>query len=266
MAFMEINFHSEALGSDTTINVIVPQRTRGNIGVKEGEFGESYPTLFLLHGMSDDHTIWMRRTSIERYAEEHGIAVVMPSTMLGWYTDMKYGAHFRTYIGEELPKVVRSYFPGMSRKREDTYIAGLSMGGYGTLALALTYPETFSIAAPLSAVFDPRYLHHPEDPSNTYFLDIFGKIDEFEGSKNDLFHLAKLRKEDGSPLPSLYIACGSEDSLIRQNRTMHMHLLDLGYDLIYSEKPGSHNWAFWDKEIQNVLNFIDQKRKSRKEN
>lgn len=261
MAFMEINFHSDALGSDTTVNVVVPQRTRGNIGIREGEFGDTYPTLFLLHGMSDDHTIWSRRTSIERYADEQGIAVVMPSTQLGWYTDMKFGPHFRSYIGEELPKIVRGFFPGMSHKREDTYLAGNSMGGYGSLALALTYPETFSIAAPLSGAFDPKWLYKPESPDMNLFYDIFGKIEEFDGSNNDLFHLSKVRREDGSPLPSIYMACGTEDFLYADNRRMKAHLEVLGYDLTYVEKPGSHNWSFWDGEIQAVLNFIDAKRR-----
>ncbi|MBQ4353517.1 MAG: esterase family protein [Clostridia bacterium] len=260
MAFMEVNFFSDVLGMCMSMYVVLPQKTRGNIGVKEGETGAEIPTLYLLHGMSDDHTIWMRRTSVERYAEERGIAVVMPTTYLGWYTDMKYGYNYRTFIGDELPKICRSFFPQLSKKREDTYVAGLSMGGYGTLALALTYPETFSIACPLSAAFDPTHLYDPAHPENTFFTDIFGSIDEFAGSCNDLYHMAKVRKEDGSPLPALYIAVGTEDFLLADNRKMHLHLLSLGYDLIYSEKPGVHNWAFWDKEIQNVLDFICARR------
>ena len=95
MAFLEVNFFSDALGMAMSMNVVLPQKTRGNIGVNPGETGETYPALYLLHGMSDDHTTWMRRTSIERYAEEHGVAVVMPTTYLGWYTDMKYGYRYR---------------------------------------------------------------------------------------------------------------------------------------------------------------------------
>ena len=109
MAFMEVNFFSDVLGMCMSMYVIVPQKTRGNIGVTEGNFDQTYPTLYLLHGMSDDHTIWMRRTSIERYAEARGIAVVMPTTYLGWYTDMKYGYNYRKFIGEELPKICRSF-------------------------------------------------------------------------------------------------------------------------------------------------------------
>ena len=171
MAFLEVNFFSDALGMAMSMNVVLPQKTRGNIGVNPAETDGAVPTLYLLHGMSDDHTTWMRRTSIERYAEERGIAVVMPTTYLGWYTDMKYGYAYRTFIGEELPKICRSFFPMLSARREDTYVSGNSMGGYGSLALALTYPGTFGVCAPLSAAFDPTHLHdpaHPEEPDGAH--------------------------------------------------------------------------------------------------
>ncbi len=258
MAFLEVNFFSDALGMAMSMNVVLPQKTRGNIGVNPGETGETYPTLYLLHGMSDDHTTWMRRTSIERYAEEHGVAVVMPTTYLGWYTDMKYGYRYRTFIGDELVKRCRSFFPGMSNKREDTYVSGNSMGGYGSLALALTYPETFGYCAPLSAAFDPIHLYSPD---NHFFTDIYGEPDEFKGSDNDLFALAEKRKADGSPLPKLFISCGQSDFLLADNRRMRDHLTALGYDAAYREPDGAHTWGFWDREIQLVLNWIDEKRK-----
>ena len=261
MAFLEVNFFSDVLGMAMSMNVVLPQRTRGNIGVTPGETGAAFPTLWLLHGMSDDHTIWMRRTSIERYAEERGLAVVMPTTYLGWYTDMKYGYRYRTFLGEELPKICRSFFPGMSAKREDNYISGNSMGGYGSLALALTYPENYGVCAPLSAAFDPTHLYNPEHPENTFFTDIYGPIDEFAGSPNDLFHMAEVRAADGSSLPKLFIDCGQSDFLLADNHRMRDHLTALGYDLTYREPDGAHTWGFWDREIQNVLNFIDETRK-----
>ena len=143
MAFLQVNFFSSVLGMCTAMNVILPQTTstRGLIGVDTADADVTYPVLYLLHGMSDDHTIWSRRTSIERYADERGIAVVMPTTELGWYTNMKHGRQWRSFIGEELPAICHDFFPRISQKREDTYIAGLSMGGYGAYALAMTYPE-----------------------------------------------------------------------------------------------------------------------------
>ena len=131
MALLHVDFFSDVLGMCTQMDVILPERTRGQIGM-EGKRGDGkYPTLYLLHGMSDDQTIWQRRTSIERYASEHGIAVVMPTTQLGWYTDMHIGFKWWTFLSQELPAICRSFFPYMSDRREDTFAAGLSMGGYG---------------------------------------------------------------------------------------------------------------------------------------
>lgn len=258
MAFLEVNFFSDVLGMCMSMNVILPYAKQEYDCPQAIAEGDTYPTLYLLHGMGDDHTSWMRNTSIERYASSRRMAVVMPSTYLGWYTDMKYGYAYRTFIGEELPKICRSFFPGMSHRREDNYISGLSMGGYGALAMALTYPETYSIAAPLSAAFDPKHLYNSND---NYFCDIFGDIDSFDGSDNDLFYLAERNMREGKPLPELYIACGTDDSLLGENRRMREKLDQLGYDFTYSESPGNHNWAFWDKEIQNVLAFIDSRRR-----
>lgn len=258
MAFLEVNFFADSLGMAMSMNVILPTAREERDVPHAIQAGDTYPTLYLLHGMSDDHTSWMRNTSLERYAAAHRLAIVMPTTYLGWYTDMKYGFAYRTFIGEELPQICRSFFPGMSDKREDTYVAGLSMGGYGSLALAFTYPDTFSIAAPLSGAFDPTYLHRE---GNNYFTDIFGEADAFHGSKNDLFHLAKKNKEEGKPIPAIYMACGESDSLLAQSRRMHAHLDALGYDVTYHEGPGGHEWGFWDSEIQNILTYLADKRK-----
>lgn len=263
MAFLEVNFFSDVLGMCTSMNVILPQKTSGSIGTKNGEFGETYPTLYLLHGMTDDHTTWIRRTSIELLAEESGMAVVMPTTNLGWYTDMRYGYKYRTFIGEELSKICRSFFPFMSKERNDTYIGGNSMGGYGALAIALTYPDTFSLVTSLSGACSPKWLHKPDDPTDTYFSDIFGPIDEFDGSDNDLFYLAEKVADDGKPKPQVYMWCGESDFLLEYNRDMFACLKKHGYDVTYSETPGNHGWIYWDPEMKNVFSYIRNKREVR---
>ncbi len=255
MALLEVKFYSEVLGMQTSMNVLLPQRTVGNIGVATGEVADSYPVLYLLHGMSDDHTIWSRRTKIELNTDWRGMAIVMPTTYLGWYTDMKHGPKYRKFIGEELPKICRRLFPGISAKREDTYIAGNSMGGYGAMAIALTYPETFSAAGLLSGAVDPRFLYDMWG-SHGYYRDIFGRPEEFDGSENDLFHLAELRVNEGGKLPKLYMWCGSEDFLVEYNHKMHDHLTAIGYPHVYSECPGDHSWGHWDREIENILCYI----------
>lgn len=256
MAFLQVNFFSSVLGMCTAMNVILPQTTstRGLIGVDTADADVTYPVLYLLHGMSDDHTIWSRRTSIERYADERGIAVVMPTTELGWYTNMKHGRQWRSFIGEELPAICHDFFPRISQKREDTYIAGLSMGGYGAYALAMTYPGQYSAAAALSAAFLPLRFGRDTEP---FWQDIFGTMSEYTGGENDLIALSSRLVREGAPLPRLYMWCGTEDGLYSQNIAMRDHLNKLGWeDFTYEESAGNHNWRCWDEKIQTVLAWL----------
>ncbi len=244
---------------NTSMNILLPQKTQGNIGVAEAKVEERCPVLFLLHGMSDDHTIWQRRTTVELDVDWRGMAVVMPTTYLGWYTDIENGPQYRRFVGEELPKICRRLFPILSDRREDTYIAGNSMGGYGALAIAMTYPETFSVTAPLSGAFDPRFLYTMWG-SVDYFAELYGDSKLFEGSDNDLWHLTEQRVKAGGKLPKIYFWCGSEDFLIDYNRKMHEHLTAIGYPHVYKESPGDHSWGHWSREIENILCYIDEQR------
>jgi putative tributyrin esterase len=248
MARITCDFYSEALQCSTSISVILPQQ----VGVLESEevpdFGKTYPTLYLLHGLSDDHTIWSRRTSIERYADSYGIAVVMPAVGRSWYTDMEYGHDYFTYVSRELPKVVQSMFP-LSSKREDNYIAGLSMGGYGALKTAFHFPENYRAAASLSGAVDvvERLSDFKKD-----FPAIFGNR-QVEASGDDLFHMAKVLVESDSPRPFLYVNCGTEDHLYEANLRFRDHCGEIGLDVMYEEFPGTHEWGYWDQHIQKVL-------------
>ena len=142
--FCSLKFFSESLGMQTEVYVLLPQRgTEGQIGVNGTvPDTEKFRCLYLLHGLSDDHTIWMRRTSIERYADAYGIAVVMPCAAKSFYTDMKNGDAYYTFVAKELPARIRSTF-NISGKREDNFVAGLSMGGYGALKIGLRECESF---------------------------------------------------------------------------------------------------------------------------
>lgn len=265
MAYLHVNYFSDVLGLSVSMNVVLPQKTRGAFGGDSDGADGRYPTLYLLHGMSDDYTTWMRQTSIERYAEETGIAVVMPNAHLSWYTDMKFGLNYRTFIGEELVKTCRSFFPGMSHRREDTWIAGNSMGGYGALAIALTYPDTFSAAAPIAGALLPGNLYTGTDEGNLggrdnrFWTDIFGPRENFEGSENDLEALAAKRAADGSPMPVVYQCCGTEDFLYQDNLKMRDCLLSLGYDLTYKEYSGWHAWHFWDQQIRPIVHWLKKR-------
>ena len=166
MAFLQIQFFSDVLNVASTVNVILPEANQG-IGIKAAENAELPKVLYLLHGYSDDHSIWMRRTSIERYASRYRLAVVMPAVNHSFYTNEAQGEKYFDYVSQELPETVRTFFR-VSSAPEDTYVAGLSMGGYGALKLALTYPERFRAAGSFSGVVDiaGRYVRDGEVSSN----------------------------------------------------------------------------------------------------
>lgn len=260
MALLHVNFFSNVLGMCMQMDVILPQKTRGQIGAEGTGSSGNYPTLYLLHGMSDDHTIWQRRTSIERYVEDMGIAVVMPTTHLGWYTDMHHGLKYWTFISEELPAICHDFFPKMSDKREDNFVAGLSMGGYGAIKLALGASDRFCAGATFSGAMDVRNLREQNLESMDFWQNIFGPFDQVAGSDNDLFHLAEKLKASGKQLPKLYMWCGTEDFLYQDNRNMRNCFEDLGFDLTYKESSGDHQWKYWDEMIQDVLKWLPIKR------
>ena len=140
MAFLECHIYSSVLGRAVNVNVLLPQVPySANAEVRKQKF----PVLYLLHGLSDDATMWFRRSSIERYADAHKIAVVMPDGGRGFYSDAVAGDQMWTFISAELPFFIKSAFP-VSDKREHTFAAGLSMGGYGALKLGLRMPENFA--------------------------------------------------------------------------------------------------------------------------
>ncbi|MBQ8953477.1 MAG: esterase family protein [Clostridia bacterium] len=257
MALLHTDFFSNVLGMCVQMDVILPQRTTGQIGMEGKTRLGKYPTLYLLHGLSDDHTIWQRRTSIERYVADLGIAVVMPCTHRAWYTDTASGMKYWTYISEELPAICRDFFPNMSDRREDTWAAGLSMGGYGALKLGLRASDTFSRVAALSGALDVAGLTAPLNKNRLAYWDtVFGPAEGIKGSFNDLFAAATELKASGKPLPDVFMWCGTEDGLYPANIAMRDHLNKLGYNLTYTESPGDHQWKYWDEQIQNVLKWI----------
>lgn len=259
MALLHVDFFSDVLGMSMNMDVILPQQTQGQIGMEGKRAQGRCKTVYLLHGMSDDHTIWQRRTSIERYASKLGIAVVMPATHLGFYTDTTYGMNYWTYISKELPQICREFFPQMSDKREDTLAAGLSMGGYGAWKLGLRASDTFGAAASLSGALDiveDVKRNNKENPQLIpLFAGIFGSLKDLEDSDNEIMTLAGKLKDEKKELPRLYAWCGTEDFLYQGNLTVWEYVKNLGYDLISEESPGDHQWKYWDAKIQDVLRW-----------
>jgi S-formylglutathione hydrolase FrmB len=254
MAHLRCDFFSEALSLSTSMTVLLPQRTTTQIGM-EGRAQEGPPpVLYLLHGLSDDDTIWLRRTSIERYVAPLGLAVVMPQVHRSFYTDEAYGGRYWTFLSEELPELVHSLFR-VSDRPEDTFVAGLSMGGYGALKWALRHPERFAAAASLSGAVDVVGLRtgrvRPEDPR--MFERIF-EDREPAGTPDDLRRL--LTQAGTAGLPALHVSCGTEDALIEDNRAFVDACAAAGIPVTSSFGPGGHDWAYWDDRIQDVLAWL----------
>ena len=247
MALFEFHYKSEALKSNVTVNVILPEYP------KNEETG--FKVLYLLHGLSGDCFDWIRYTSIERYAKDHGIAVIMPSVGRSWYTDTAYGANYFTFVADELPRVCRSYFKGISGEREDTYVGGLSMGGYGALKLAVTYPERYAGCISLSGSLDitrKGRTYILEEWRGNFGFDIENAA-ELEGSDFDLFKLTRRSASEGKKFPKFYLWCGTEDVLVNVNREYRDLLCEIGAEHAYSESEGDHTWKWWDKHIQPAL-------------
>ncbi len=257
MALIHCDFFSEVLQVCTSATVILPQATNGQIGMSGAAGDGRHRTLWLLHGMSDDHTIWQRRTSIERYVAPLGLAVVMPRVERSFYADMHQGPRFWTFISEELPRLCRSFFP-LSDRREDNFVAGLSMGGYGAFKLGLRCPDQFAAAASLSGAVDIGHTMRAVDANrDAEWVRIFGPLDQLAGSEHDLFGAASDLAASGRPRPRLFQWCGTDDFLYQGNLLFRDHVAPLGYDFTYEEGPGGHSWDMWDAQIQRVLEWLE---------
>lgn len=251
MALAELNFYSEALGMQTTVNVIIPQKSSsGEIGIKSDAKDEKYKCVYLLHGLSDNHSIWLRRTSIERYAQEYGICVVMPCADKSFYTDMKDGGKYYTYIANELPRIIREFF-NVSEKREDNFIAGNSMGGYGALKIGLRECDSFCACAGLSSVADIVGL---TDTFRDVYIPIFGEELNIPDEEN-LFFLTQSNNNNPNK-PKIYMGVGTEDYMYKENIKLKEHIESLDFDFTYRESSGTHCWEFWDEYIQYVLEWM----------
>lgn len=263
MALLHTYFFSEALGMSASVDVILPQFAKKQIGmaatVREGKT----PVLWLLHGASDNHTIWGRRTSIERYVADLGIAVIMPNAHLSRYTDMAHGGKYFTYIADELPVLMRGFFPMLSDKREDNFIAGLSMGGYGCLKIGLSRPRNYCAIGSFSS--GNRLNMRAEGNSqmmNAMNDRVFGVLPDgsIEGTEHDIFKLGRDVVKAGGPYPRVYMACGTEDfayGAFRSTADFFESVPGNPFDFTCTERPGVHEWGFWDHEIQSFLKFID---------
>lgn len=242
MAHLQLHYPNAALGMQAGVDVILPDP-----GAK-GPFS----VMYLLHGLSDDHSVWMRRSAIERHVGGLPLIVVMPDGGRGFYSDAGVGFAYETAIARDLINYIDEMFYTRA-ERAGRCIGGLSMGGYGALKFALRFPHMFCSAHSHSGAVD--FGHNDQRWADTDRAAEFARIigPKPKGGHYDLYALAK--KIDKKLLPALRIDCGVDDFLIEQNREFHQYLLNQKIDHEYEEFPGEHSWEYWDTHIQEAIAF-----------
>ena len=261
MAVITTRYQSQALGGFVTFQTILPFEDFGPNPIVPNpdpyRRPEGLRTLYLLHGITGDDRDWLLGTRIARYAAEHRIAVVMPDGRNSFYVDQTPTDRWGEFIGKELVDVTRTLFP-LSHRREDTFLGGLSMGGYGALRNGLKYNDTFSRIVGLSSALVFYDIPNTSDDTpipwqkKSYYERIFGDVHqlaEHDMDPEDLF----LRCQQ--PV-DLFLAVGTEDFLLDYNRRFRDFLLAHNASLTYHEEPGAHEWDFWDRNIARALDWL----------
>lgn len=244
MALIRCDFHSASLDMSTSMVLLLP----------EDRPSSKVPVVYLLHGLSDNCTGWTRYTSVERYARSYGIALVMPEVQRSFYADMALGLPYFEFLTEDLPKTLSNLF---SLSRDDCYMMGLSMGGYGAMKCVLTYPERYKGAAAFSSVAGIKAaFSEASGKRKAEFSAIFGSEVPDDA---DLYKL--LEKADPSALPPFLMTCGDADTRLCQNKAFYNSLKEKGVPCRFLSWEGAHEWAFWDKSVSIAFDYFFKERR-----
>jgi len=267
MAISRFSFLSATLGYHVNVCVLLPTTAGAYDLPQEVSIPKKkYQTLYLLHGGGGSCTDWVRNTRIERLAEKYQLAVVMPEMGLSFYADMHHGQRYFTYLTEELPKLMEFLFP-LSARREDRFVAGFSMGGYGTLKWALNKPDFFSAAAAMSGAsltvefFETNgYAGINSGSDNSWFYNTWGTVDMLRGSDSDTRALLERVSANQSIYPRLFCCTGTEDQYYPFTKDFMACAETLGVKIDYEESPGGHDWDYIDAQIGRVLDWFALKK------
>lgn len=259
MAYFSGTFYSESLAKHVPFTAIIPTQNESLHSDSTNRSPEFEPkrTLYLLHGWNGTHSSWLLSTRIYELARDNDLAIIMPSGENSFYFDQYQGQMYGQFIGKELVSITREMF-NLSSRKEDTWIGGLSMGGYGALRNGLEYDQTFGkIAAFSSRILTRRGIKENEkmndDMIHLHLKNITG-IDSLSDLKDslDLYELIKTRKNP----QEMYISCGLEDYLLEENRQFHAYLENNRIPHIYDETPGGHDWDFWNEQIEKAVKWL----------
>lgn len=246
MAHLTCTYRSLALMGDTTFHLILPD---------DRKRGESLPVLYLLHGYLQGADSWSRFSSVEEFVSGSRLAVVMPDGANSFYCDMVYGGHYATFITRELPRFCASQF-GTSRKREDTFLAGLSMGGYGALKIGLSNPQLYAAIGAFSPACDAVKITTDNPTVATSIIGNVGGETLRNNPKYDLYEIMN-RAAAAPARPWIYHFCGDDDFLLEENLAFSAFAAQKPeFDYTYVQTPGDHSWPYWNREAQVFINKI----------
>ncbi len=263
MALLDIRFKSLELGRNVSITAILPVDYIDYVNKVNTSSNPPYKTLYLLNGLYGDSSEWITHTNIKVLAEVNNLCVIMPSGENSFYRNQGEGRNYSNFIGQELLTITRNMF-NLSRKREDTFIGGYSMGAYGALYNGLKYHHNFSKIVGLSPVLKLDYsVNKSTKPSSHYSLSFlencFGSLENMDINEINPEYLLKNLIANDKRVPDIYLSCAEDDEILINPTRKFKEVLNKYKDNVnytYSEGRGGHNWQYWDRQLESIINWI----------
>ena len=262
MALFTIQFRSTSLARSTQALLLLPNDMTPEETAVNENYQREMKTLVLLHGYTGSCHDWLTGSRIQEFSNRYNLAVAMPTGENSFYLNQRgTGRAYGTFVGEELIAYLQKTFH-IAMRKEDTFIGGLSMGGFGALHTGLLYPEHYSkIFALSSALIVHEVMEMKEGVGNgvadyDYYRSVFGEPASLENSENNPEFLVKQRKERGEQIQPIFMACGTEDFLLENNRQFRDFLEKEGVDLFYQESEGIHDWQFWNQYLEPAIRWL----------
>lgn len=252
MAVAKVRFFSDKLHMMVPVAVILPEEAGlPDTGLK---------TVWTLHGGNGDYTEWLYHSSVARYAQEMGIAVVLLTVYNSFGMNMAHGAAYADFLQDEVMEKIRSLFPTLSQRREDTYAAGASMGGFAAFRWAVNRPEQFeAVGAFAGAIYMEdifrKYLEGIQ-PGGPDFINSFGSLDRLICTDNDIFYMTAKNSREEKKNPRMYLLCGKDDFGFEQNKAAFRLLKESGEEPVFHEVEGTHSFSCWDPYITDMFTFF----------
>lgn len=251
------DFSSDILRTTTTVNFMIPEYFTG-----------PYKIVYLLHGLHANSGTWLNNSMLPYYGKKYNAIFVMPDAGRSFYFNMKYGRSYYSYVSEELPQIVKKVF-NVSNRREDTAVIGYSMGGHGALKLALSKPDQYGFCGAISSacIFfrpilnavrtnDKSFQIYDDYETQEIIKDLYaayGESLEFK-PEVDVAELVKIFPAN-TPMPKIFTTCGTEDSVLKENRKFSEIMKGTSLDFTYEEWAGDHDWDFFNEALRKTLEF-----------